>query len=522
VTYRRRMRSVRVVVVAVALASAGSLASAHVQAAPVSMVVEGATGSANRFEPVSDPRLQVFYDQGISWRTCPGKGAAVQCASVTVPLDYERPTGRTIDLALLKVPARGPSPASLVVNPGGPGAEGLDFAEYLGAVIDSDVRAAYDIIGFDPRGVGLSAPVECMTGKQTTRWNRTDSTPDTARERATLMSRAAQISQGCLRSDRELARFVGTENTVRDMDIIRSALGAPELNWLGFSYGTLLGALYAQEFPDRVGRMVLDGAVDPSLDAMQVSQDQSAGFQRAMQRFAADCARKSDCVARTQQGVLERINALLRELDAAPLRTDGSRRLVQSEALTALFFSTYSTDLWPTLRTGLRQAVAGDGTTLQLLAQLANQQVGPNRYSGNMASAFYAIGCWDYPAPPDEAGLQRAAAEWSRGVAVPEMGSAMSWGNAPCSQWFEQSSRPPAEVSSETTAPILVIGTRFDPATPYAWSQALARQLATSTLLTYRGDGHTAYGDTTLCIDDIVDRYLLTGVVPEPGTTCSA
>jgi pimeloyl-ACP methyl ester carboxylesterase len=535
VTYRRRMPPSRALPVAVSVAlalavttlpatlpAAWPAALASVPGAPISSIVEGSASGSNRVDSTADPRLQGFYDQGITWRSCPGRGPAVQCASVTVPLDYQRPAGRSIDLALLKVPARGPSPASLVVNPGGPGASGLDFAEYLGAVIDADVRAAYDIIGFDPRGVGESAPVECMTGRQTTRWYRTDSTPDTAQERARLMSRAAQISQGCVSSDRELARFVGTDNTVRDMDIIRSALGADDLNWLGFSYGTLLGALYAQEFPDRVGRMVLDGGVDPSLDAVEVSKDQSAGFQRAMQRFAADCARKSDCVARTGQGVLDRINGLLRELDDSSLRTDGSRRLVQSEALTALFFSMYSTDLWPTLRTGLRQAVAGDGTTLQLLAQLANNQVGPNRYSSNIASAFYAIGCWDYPAPPDAAGLRAAAAEWSRGVAVPEMGSAMSWGNAPCSQWFDHASRPPAEVSSGTTAPILVIGTTFDPATPYVWSQSLARQLPTSTLLTYRGDGHTAYGDTNLCIDDIVDTYLLTAEVPGPATACSA
>ncbi len=469
----------------------------------------------------SDAALRSFYAQTITWGACPGRGPAVQCAEITVPLDYARPTGRTIDLALLKVPSTGSSTRSLVVNPGGPGASALDFTEYLGSVIDADVRAVYNIVGFDPRGVGRSAPVECLTGKQTARWYRTDTTPDTAKERATLMARAALISQECVARDRELAQFVGTENTVRDMDIVRSALGETRLNWLGFSYGTLLGALYAQQFPESVGRMVLDGAVDPRLDAMELSRDQSTGFQLAMERFAADCSRRSDCVATSQKGVLNAINSLLRRLDTASMRTDGSRRLVQAEALTALFFSMYSTKLWPTLRTGLRQATGGDGTTLQLLAQLANDQVGPNRYSSNIASAFYAIGCWDYPAPPGSPGLQAAAREWSRGVAVPEMARAMSWGNAPCSTWFDHSATKPAAVTSNTTAPILIIGTSFDPATPYKWSQALARQLPTSRLLTYRGDGHTAYGDTNMCIDDITDRFLLTAELPDAGTTCS-
>ena len=477
-----------------------------------------ATPRAN--EPA--PELRQFYSQQISWGQCPERGTKVQCASVIVPLDYTQPTGRTIELALLRTPASSQSRGSIVVNPGGPGAPGLDFAQYLASVMDPNVLAVFDIVGFDPRGVGRSAPVVCMTGKQTTRWYRTDTTPDTAAERTTLLNRAAQISRGCLRRDAQLARSVGSDATVRDMDVIRAALGDERLNWVGFSYGTGLGALYAQEFPNRVGRMVLDGGVDPSLDAMQISADQSRGFQMAMGRFATDCAKKTGCVADSQAGVLSFINSLLRTLDSSSLPTDGSRDLVQAEALTALFFSMYSTDLWPTLRSGLRQAKNGNGTTLQLLAQLANDQVGPDRYGSNIASAFYAIGCWDYPPTPGEAGLRSAAANWSRGALVPEMGRAMSWENAPCSTWFGHSPNPPARVSSTTDAPILVIGTVFDPATPYAWSQSLSQQLPTSRLLTHRGDGHTAYADNKACVDDITDRYLLTGALPAVGTTCSS
>ena len=468
-----------------------------------------------------DPQLQPFYSQEISWEPCSGRSPRSRCATVTVPLDYRNPTGRTIDLALLKVPATGPNPQALLVNPGGPGAGGLDFAEYLSTVTGPNVRSMYDIVGFDPRGVGQSAPVRCLTGAQTTQWYRTDSTPDTAQERRTLLNRARAIARGCLNHDPELARNVGSTNTVKDMDVIRQTLAQDTLHWFGFSYGTGLGALYAQEFPSRVGRFVLDGGVDPRLNAMQLSKGQSDGFQLAVRRFAADCARRSECVASSQRGVLRNINRLLKNLDESPMRTDGPRRLVQAEALSALFFSMYSTQLWPTLRNGLRQATRGNGTTLQLLAQQSRNQIGPDRYGSNMASAFYAIACWDFPATPGIAGLSAAARSWSRGVAVPEMARAMSWGNVPCSNWFGHSPVPPQAVTSTTQASILIIGTQFDPATPYAWSQALKAQLPTSRLLTYRGDGHTAYGGANLCVDGITNRYLTTGELPEPGTTCS-
>ena len=181
-----------------------------------------------------------------------------------------------------------------------------------------------------------------------------------------------------------------------------------------------------------------------------------------------------------------------------------------------------STALWPALRAGRRDAERGDGTTWQVLAQLANDQTGPDRYGTNIASAFYAIGCWDFPATPGIAGLRAAARDWSQGVSVPQMAQAMSWGNAPCSSWFAHSSIPPQPVTSTTDAPILVIGTTYDPATPLSWSRALSDQLPTSRLLVHRGDGHTAYGDTNMCIDDLTDRYLLTGALPAAGTTCTS
>ncbi len=468
----------------------------------------------------TDPALARYYSQQLDWQSCLGD---LQCAWLTVPLDYAQPDGTTIGLRISRVRATGDAASrigSLVVNPGGPGASGLDFASYV-AGQSAAVARQFDVVGFDTRGVGRSVPITCMTGAQTTRWLQADPTPDTAAEQRQYMALAARIPAGCLSMSPDIARHVGSENTVRDLDILRQALGDERLNWLGYSYGTYLGTHYAEEFPDRVGRFVLDGALDPSLDGMQTSQGQSTGFQTAITRFAADCAPRAGCPWRgSTERVLRGINQLLARLDAHPMPAGRGRPLVQAEALSAIFYSMYSPVVWPSLRVALRYAANGNGRGLQTLSDYANERVAPNRYGSNMASAFPAIACWDSTAAPGRAGLADAARRWSRGVAVPEMAVAMSWGNAPCTSWYGHSPLTPAPASSTTTAPILVVGTTYDPATPYRWAQALSRQLTTATLLTYRGDGHTAYGGNSRCIDAAVDAYLLTGAPPAAGTVC--
>ena len=446
------------------------------------------------------------------------------CAWLTVPLDYANPAGPTIQVRVNRAKATGATASrqgSLVINPGGPGATGLDFTGYVARNVAPKVNQAFDIVGFDPRGIGASAPITCVTGRQTTIWLRQDGTPDTPAEEARLMFLARGISNGCLRRSPDLARHVGTEDTVRDLDVLRAALGDPKLNWLGYSYGTFIGTIYAEMFPDHVGRFVLDGAVNPANNAMQLSQGQSHGFQVALQRFADDCARRASCpYVGGAKGVLRGINSLLARIDARPLPTDSRERLTQSYAMSAIFLSMYSTSFWSTLRQSLGQANKGDGTGLMLLSDYANDRIGPNSYGSNMTSAFYAIGCWDGPATPNTAGLRTAAAAWSRHARVPEMARAMAWGNAPCSVWFGHSTRQPAPANSTTTSPILVVGTTYDPATPYPWAVALSQQLSTATLLTWIGDGHTAYGSGSKCIDTAIDGYLLTGTPPAAGTVC--
>ena len=471
--------------------------------------------------------LATYYSQTPAWTSCgttSSSGTASareQCAWITVPLDYADPTGATIRLRLAKWPATGSTKlGSLVVNPGGPGASGIDFGEYV-ATSAPGIAAAYDVVGFDPRGVGSSAPITCLTGPQTTTFLRTESTPTTARQEQAYLKVSQGLAKGCLSLSPGLARNVGTDNTVQDMDIIRAALGDKVLNWLGASYGTYLGTRYIEQYPSRVGRMVLDGVVDPSLDAMALSYGQSLAFQRALTRFAADCARHHTCpYPGGADGVIKGINALLAQLDTHPMRTSGRLPLIQNEATTAVIQAMYAPFLWPTLRKGLSQARSGDGTGLQRLAAFASDQTSPDTYASNMASAFPAIGCWDEPAPPGATGLKAAAAEWSAKATVPEIARTLAWGNLPCAVWFGHSPVAPAPAQSTTTAPILLVGTTYDPATPYWWAQALHQQLPTSTLLTFEGDGHTAFGNGSACIDRAITAYLVQGALPAPNTVC--
>lgn len=456
---------------------------------------------------------QAAAAEQLTWEPC---GVAQECAWLTVPLDHANPDLATIDLRVVRIKARSAEAiGSLVVNPGGPGGSGADFVRSLALSLPSDIRQAFDIVGFDPRGVGQSQPIQCLPDRELARYLRTDSTPRTLSEQRTLMRRAAAFGPGCLRDQPELARNMQTWQTVADIELLRSALGEDQLNFLGFSYGTELGGRYAQAYPDRVGRFVLDGAVDPTLDVMQISKAQATGFQRAITRFASDCASRPTCgLGSNRQAVLNSINRLLDTLDHTPIPTKQAKPLVQSQALTGIITALYSPSAWSTLRRALVDARKGDGTRLQILAEIGNDQIGPEKFGSNLFSAFIATTCLDSPAAPGRAGLARAARAWSANTAVPELSRLLAWSNAPCSRWF-QPGPTPAALSSTTSAPILIIGTRFDPATPYEWSVRMRSALPTSALVTYEGDGHTAFASGIRCVDAAVTRYLLNGTAED-------
>ncbi|MDA8435570.1 MAG: alpha/beta hydrolase [Actinomycetales bacterium] len=468
-----------------------------------------------------DARLESFYAQKLVWTGC---GGSFQCAKLTVPLDYADPTGATIKLAVLRLRTANQAGrlGSLVLNPGGPGASGVDFARAARAVIDDPVRAKYDIVGFDPRGVGASDPVRCLTDRQLDTFIAADGTPDTPAEVKQSEQLAQGFAMGCRTHSPKIYAHIGTRDAVRDIDILRAALGDQKLNWFGFSYGTMLGASYADEFPTKVGRMVLDGAIDPSLSNVELIHGQAKGFELALHRFVEDCDKQPDCpLPKGVQAGVDRIAQFFAGLDSRPLATSDPKRpltqaLAQNAVASYLYFPSYGD--WESLRFGLQAAFDGDGSTLLSMLDERLSRNDSGHYTDNSTSALYAISALDRPDRPDAAQSAALAAQWSK--EAPVFGAFTAWGILPYHYWDVPATDTPHEIHAPGSPPILVVGTTYDPATPYPWAQALARQLSQGVLLTRVGDGHTGYGKGNACIDSAVDRFLTSSVTPPAGTVC--
>ena len=475
------------------------------------------TPDAGATEP-PDPALAEYYSQRLDWQPC--DDGDFECATLTVPLDYDEPDGETIDLALLKVPAGEPGErvGSLVVNPGGPGSPGTDYAAASGQQFRPALTDRFDVVGFDPRGTGDSAPVDCLTDEQLDAFLAADPEPDTDQEVEEFVDDTVELAQGCEERSGDLADHVSTVEAARDMDVLRAALGESTLTYLGASYGTALGATYAELFPDRVGRLVLDGAVDVSLTSREKSLGQARGFETALRSYVDNCLEGGNCyLGSTQEEALDRIVRFLDEVDADPLPTSDGRELAVGNAFLGIITPLYVRDYWSYLDEGLQAAFKGDGSILMLLAD-AYASRGPNGYQNNSAEAIYAINCLDDPSsvPASEVPSEFAAFE----EASPTFGRVFAWGLVGCLGFEVREAAEPLEIRGEGAAPIVVTGTTRDPATPYEWAQALADQLESGVLVTRDGDGHTAYNSGNECIDEALEAYLVEGTVPEDGLTC--
>ncbi|MGW3347660.1 alpha/beta hydrolase [Nonomuraea rubra] len=455
---------------------------------------------------------------GLAWTDC---GGGFECAALQVPLVHGRP-GEQVELAVIRLPASGGAGeriGSLVVNPGGPGASGVEYVRAARVVLGGEVRKRFDVVGFDPRGVGTSAPVECLSDAELDAFVALDGTPDTAGERLALEEGARRFAEGCRRRSGRLLPHLGTVNVARDLDLLRQALGERRLTYLGKSYGTLLGAVYAKLFPGRVRAMVLDGALDPGRSRARLGVEQAAGFERALRAYVEDCLAVGGCpfMSRTVDGALEEVSGLLRRTDGRPLRGDGRRGVTQAVAVLGLLGPLYDRALWPELGEALRRAFKGDGALLLRNADQLTGRRDDGTYS-NETEANLAVNCADggYPRRPATYG-RIAAATAARGRA-PRFGAYLVWSSLPCAYWPHPPELGPLDVKG--AAPILVVGTERDPVTPYAWARRLAGALGSGVLLRYGGDGHTAYGGGSRCVDEVVERYLVAGVVPEDGAVC--
>ena len=465
--------------------------------------------------------LAGYYAQRLKWQPCDN---GFQCARLVVPFAYSRPGWRRFSLPVIKLPAADPAEriGALVINPGGPGGSGVQYAQAARSEFTPAVLDRFDIVGFDPRGVGGSQPaLRCMSGPQLDKYFETDDTPSDAAQLAAVVAESKLYAGECARNAADLLPYVGTPNVARDMDVLRAALGEPKLTYLGKSYGTYLGTWYAQLFPGKVRALVLDGAVNPDSSGLDLDISQAEGFEVAFRSFATSCMAQADCPlghgAPLSAGIAK-LQGLIAQANRVPLANSLNNGQQADGAMltTGVAAALYSKSFWPTLQTALTAAFSGDGT---LLVELADDLMerNPNGTYSNLADVDTAVSCVDRPWPRSLAAWQAAAATAAR--AAPLFGASNVWGSLPCAYWTVPAS-PLPRIRATGAPPVLVVGNLRDPATPYQWAQALARDLASGVLLGWNGNGHTAYMEGSSCVNNAVDGYLISLAVPRNATVC--
>jgi pimeloyl-ACP methyl ester carboxylesterase len=442
-----------------------------------------------------------------------------ECATLAVPLDPADPGGEQIELALARAPAADPEAriGSLLVNPGGPGAPGTDFVESVASALPESITDRFDIVGWDARGTGKSSPVDC--GRKLDYHFDVDTAPDDAAEATALAEASARFARACEQGSGDLLRHIASIDTVHDMDRIRAAVGDDELSYLGLSYGTYLGALYAQEYPDRVRALVLDGAVDPAIPVEAVSLQQAKGFEQALDAFLDDCARRDDCAFHNDGDPRAALDALRSRIERDPLERDG-QMLGPTQLDIALAAPLYAGEGgYRPLARALADARDGDPDALLAFFDAYMLRDPSGSYAAEWPS-FLAISCVDGPAldAADVPALQASAARQA-----PYFGASNIGLSVPCAFWpVPPVNAEPTSVTAPGAPPIVVVGTTGDPATPVAWAESLAAQLGNARLVTVDGTTHTSSLDANACLDRVLERYLLRRQAPEPGLRCPA
>jgi pimeloyl-ACP methyl ester carboxylesterase len=454
----------------------------------------------------------------VKWSDC---GGGFQCGTVTVPLDYAHPDAGTIDIALNRKPATDPANriGSVLTNPGGPGASGIEFLQSEASSM-KDLNRRFDLIGFDPRGIGQSAPVRCATGPEEDAYNALDSVLDDPQEKAALIQADKDFAAGCMQRSARVLPFVDTPSAAKDMDLIRQAVGDAKLTYLGFSYGTFLGQTYAHLFPSHVRALALDGVVDPALSANDLLLAQLIGFQRNLDAFLADCnSRKTSsraCMYGVSGDPVTKLKALMTRVDTNPIPV-GDRALTRSLAVTGVLLGLYNQSFWPTLDVALTATDRSDGSILLRLADIYLARNSDGTYD-NETDANFAVNCLDRPVPTDVATYDKLGPVFAQ--ASPLFGPSFQYSNLGCAYWPVKPTGHAGPLTADGAPPILLVGGTDDPATPYAWAQSVNRQLAGSVLLTRNGNGHTSY-DASACAHAAIDDYLINLTLPAPGTICS-
>ena len=498
----------------------------------------GSTGSTGADVPKG---LESFYNQDLTWTDCTddATGTAFQCATVTVPLDYDNPQGKTITVALKKLPSTSSSPrGSVFLNPGGPGGSGISLIESQAELYKSgdlsEVLANYDVIGFDPRGVGQSTPITCWTPEdvQAILAGQAEmpslSTPGSA---ADIVAQGSHKAAACQEHTEvpEILDHADTRSVARDMDVMRALVGDKDLNYLGYSYGTYLGAVYTELFPDSIGRVVLDSSMDPTMARQDPMEgDAAAGEQSLRTYIESQQGQAGFPLSGTTDEAVAQLAAFLDGLDADPLTVSGSGtsldRTKAVDAISALV--TASPDKWPLLTEGLSQAMnAHDGTTLKTNAESVSGDNTPPTTEKQVVeklqliNVFSANRCLDFPDAGNESSWDAELASYRRDY--PVFHSSLPQMNAFCHGWGHTSKTKAVDVDVEATNPVLVVGILHDPNTPYPWSQAMVSRIRNSHLLSVDMYGHGATGRNA-CTSAKVSDFLVNGTLPSGGEVCAA
>ncbi|WP_047521574.1 alpha/beta hydrolase [Microbacterium sp. ZOR0019] len=474
------------------------------------------TTAAPDTEGVAEDLLP-FYSQELTWTEC---GTGFDCTDVTAPLDWENPAAGDVTLAVVRHRAEGTPVGSLLTNPGGPGASGVDLVlNNLGFAVGADLIENFDVIGFDPRGVGDSTAVTCYDAPEMDDYlyGIPAAARGTAEWEAELLDAHKSFAEACDANSGGILPYITTVNAARDMDLIRAVLGDKQLNYLGYSYGTFLGATYAKLYPEKAGRLVLDGAIDPAVPGLEVGATQALGFESALRAYMQSCLDSGECpFAGTVDEAMADLGALLASVDRTPLQSGDGRLMGADTLLTGIIAALYSQDNWGFLTQALDEALQGDPTSAFLLADFYNSRE-DGVYIDNSTEAFRAYNCMDYPVEDDPAAEAAIDAKIAEGAPT----IAPYWsGPDSCEVWPYPPTGTRGEITAEGAGPILVIGTTNDPATPYEWSESLADQLEEGVLITRVGEGHTGYNKGNICVDDAVEAFLLDDVVPEDGLRC--
>jgi pimeloyl-ACP methyl ester carboxylesterase len=495
----------------------------------VALPLAGATpepGSGQSPNPAPPPAAA----PGLNWGSCSqfltdtSDVPTAQCTTVSVPVDYNKPGGARAKLAVIRVRATGQRIGSLLVNPGGPGGSAVDMVAGLASDLqNSDITRNFDLVGFDPRGVGHSTPaVRCRTDAEFDAYRREPMIDYSPSGVSHIEQLYRQLAQQCVnRMGIEFLANVGTASSARDMDMVRQGLGDDQINYLGYSYGTELGTAYLEGFSDHVRAMVLDGAIDPTVDPVEENIRQMAGFQTAFNDYATDCARSKACPLGTDPTqFVNRYHALVDPLATKPGRTSDPRGLGYADATTGTINALYSPQHWKFLTSGLLGLQRGtDAGDLLLLADDYEDR-NKNGHYGNDQDAFNAVRCVDAPTPTDSATW--VSADQRIRQAAPFLSYGQFTGNAPrdmCALWPVPATSWPHTAPPVAVGKAVVVSTTHDPATPYQSGVNLARQLG-APLITYDGTQHTAVFNGNQCVDTAAVRYFVAGMLPPPSLQC--